>query len=73
MDRDDETRDRLRALSERITDLEQAFSRGIRDGRRSTQVPVAVLEGLPDDWIATTPQSATRSPSPRSTPTRTRS
>jgi thimet oligopeptidase len=55
VDRDDETRERLRALSERLTDLEQAFSRGIRDGRRSTQVPATALEGLPDDWISDHP------------------
>jgi thimet oligopeptidase len=51
VDRDEATRARLREISERETDLEQAFARGIRDGRRSTQVPTTALEGLPADWV----------------------
>ena len=51
VDRDEATRARLREVSERETELEQAFSRGIRDGRLSTQVPASALEGLPADWV----------------------
>ena len=50
VDRDEPTRARLREINERETDLVQAFARGIREGRRSTQVPVSALDGLPPDW-----------------------
>ncbi len=36
VDRDDETRERLRELNRRESELAQAFSRDIRDGRRTT-------------------------------------
>jgi thimet oligopeptidase len=49
---DDSVRDRLRTLNERETDLGQAFSRNIRDGRREATVPAAALAGLPDDFVA---------------------
>ncbi|MDP3891774.1 M3 family metallopeptidase [Nocardioides sp.] len=51
VDRDEETRDRLRVIAERENELEQAFARGIRDGRRVTRVPVTATEGLPQDWV----------------------
>lgn len=50
VDRDDATRERLRALSERSTELEQSFARTIRDGARTTRVPESALEGLPEDY-----------------------
>jgi thimet oligopeptidase len=50
VDRDDETRTRLRFLNERETELGQAFARNIRDGRRTAKVPEAALEGLPADF-----------------------
>lgn len=56
VDRDDETRERLRDLNRRESELSQAFSRGIRDGRRTTSVPVAALAGLPDDYTAEHPE-----------------
>ena len=58
VDRDEETRDRLRALSRRESELSQSFSRTIRDGRRTTLVPVEALAGLPDDFVAGHPADA---------------
>ncbi len=52
VDRDEETRERVRALDQRLTDLGQAFDRNIRDGRRTTLVPAAALDGLPEDFVA---------------------
>jgi len=48
---DDETRDRVRALTDRDTELSLAFSRNVRDGRREIRVPVAGLAGLPQDFL----------------------
>ena len=56
VDRDDETRERLRDLNRRESELAQAFSRGIRDGRRTTSVPATALEGLPEDYVAEHPE-----------------
>lgn len=55
VDRDKTTRDRLRAIKEREVELEQAFSRGIREGTRTTRVPSSALAGLPEDWVAEHP------------------
>jgi len=55
VDQDEQTRTRIRELNERETELSQAFSRNIRDGRRTAQVPAASLAGLPDDFIAEHP------------------
>lgn len=55
VDRDEETRERLRRLSERETELSQAFSRNIRDGRREVRVPASALAGLPADYVAAHP------------------
>ena len=52
---DDDTRGRLRELNERETELGQAFSRNIRDGRREALVPAAALDGLPADFVAAHP------------------
>jgi thimet oligopeptidase len=52
---DADTRDRLRQLNERETELGQAFSRNIRDGRREALVPASALDGLPDDFVAAHP------------------
>lgn len=51
VDRDDQTRERLRALAERDTELSLTFSRNIREGRREMRVPAAGLAGLPQDFI----------------------
>ena len=52
VDRDDATRDRVRALAERQTELEQRFSRGIRDDVRTLRVAPERLAGLPEDFVA---------------------
>jgi thimet oligopeptidase len=52
---DEATRDRLRALNERETELGQAFARNIRDGRREALVPASALEGLPADFVEAHP------------------
>ncbi len=50
VDRDEETRGRVRDLSERQTDLGQQFSRHIRDGVGRFQVDASRLAGLPEDF-----------------------
>jgi thimet oligopeptidase len=51
VDREESVRDRLRDLDGRENELSQAFSRNIRDGRRTTTVPATALEGLPQDYV----------------------
>ncbi|MBZ5738106.1 M3 family metallopeptidase [Nocardioides mangrovi] len=51
VDRDDETRARLTAINERLTELGQEFSRVIRDDVRTVRVPAERLAGLPQDWL----------------------
>ncbi len=58
VDLDHEVREEVRALDQRLTGLGQAFSRNIRDGRRTTSVPVTALDGLPDDFVASHPPEA---------------
>ena len=58
VDRDADTRARLKEIAERETELAQTFSRNIRDGRRTTMVPVSALEGLPQDWRDAHPADA---------------
>ncbi|MCZ4497776.1 MAG: Peptidase [Marmoricola sp.] len=58
VDRDEQVRARIRELNERETELDQAFSRNIRDGRRTTRVPAAALDGLPDDYVESHPVDA---------------
>ena len=55
VDRDDDTRRRVRELSERQTALSQQFSRGIREDVRSVRVEPSRLAGLPEDFIAAHP------------------
>jgi thimet oligopeptidase len=58
VDRADDVRGRLREISERLTVLDQDFSRIIRDDVRSIRVTPAQLSGLPDDYIAAHPVDA---------------
>lgn len=58
VDRDDDVRERVRALEAELTDLGQAFSRNIRDGRRETRVPASALAGLPADFVEDHPADA---------------
>jgi thimet oligopeptidase len=53
-----ESRDRVRTLSERMTILDQDFSRAIRDDVRSIRVPLSSLDGLPIDYIDEHPLDA---------------
>ncbi len=55
VDRDDETRARITAIQERITELDQEFGKVIRDDVRTIQVTPDRLDGLPADWLAEHP------------------
>jgi thimet oligopeptidase len=55
VDQGEETRERLRAISERLTVLDQEFSRIIRDDVRTIRVEPDRLAGLPEDFIAAHP------------------
>lgn len=50
VDRDEETRDRISAIRDRLTELDQEFSKITRDDVRSIRVEAERLAGLPDDW-----------------------
>jgi thimet oligopeptidase len=52
---DEATRDRLRDLNKRETELGQAFARNIRDGRREALVPASALDGMPADFVESHP------------------
>ena len=51
VDQGDDVLARLREISERLTVLDQDFSRVIRDDVRSVQVDPAALDGLPQDYL----------------------
>ena len=51
VDRDEATRDRLRAIAERLTVLDQDFGRAVRDDVRSIRVRPEQLAGLPQDFV----------------------
>jgi len=55
VDRDDETRERIRTLSERVTEVAQLFSKNIRDGVRTITVTPDELAGLPADFLEAHP------------------
>ena len=52
---DDETRTRVTAINERITEVDQEFGKVIRDDVRSIRVAPDRLDGMPSDWIAAHP------------------
>lgn len=58
VDRDEATRDRLRALNEKAVLLSQDFSKTIREDVRSIRVRPEQLAGLPQDWIDAHPADA---------------
>jgi thimet oligopeptidase len=58
VDRDDDVRDRLRALAEQETSLGQDFSKNIREDTRSITVTGAQLAGLPADYVEAHPAGA---------------
>jgi thimet oligopeptidase len=51
VDRPDDTRARLREISERLVVLDQEFSRVIRDDVRSVRLRPEQLDGLPQDFV----------------------
>ena len=51
VDRDEATRERVRAINERETELGQTFSRHIRDDRTTVRLRPEQLGGLPQDWV----------------------
>ncbi len=55
VDRDPATRDRVRAINERETELGQAFERNIRDEDTTVKVRLEQLAGLPQDWVEAHP------------------
>ncbi|MBA2573307.1 MAG: Zn-dependent oligopeptidase [Nocardioidaceae bacterium] len=57
VDRDDGTRERLRAIADRETELQQEFSRNIREDVRSISVHRNQLQGLPADFVEAHPAS----------------
>ncbi|HCB04307.1 MAG TPA: M3 family metallopeptidase [Nocardioides sp.] len=58
VDQDDETRRRLAEISERITTVDQEFSRNIRDDVRTVRVTPDQLAGMPVDWVEAHPADA---------------
>lgn len=58
VDRDEATRERLRRLNERLTEVGQEFSRVIRDDVRTVRVPPERLAGMPQDWLDAHPADA---------------
>ena len=55
VDRDEVTRDRVRQINERETELGQAFERNIRDDGTTVKVRPEQLAGLPADWVEANP------------------
>ncbi len=51
VDQDEAVRDRIRALSERETEVAQEFSKNIRDDVRALRLDPDQLEGLPADFV----------------------
>ena len=75
VDKDEATRNHLRALQDRATELSLSFGRHVQDDVRSVTVKDrAQLDGLPQDYSTATrpPPTATR-PSPPTSPTTARS
>ena len=52
VDKDQATRDRVKALQDKITELSLVFGRNVQDGTLKISATRAELEGLPDDYIA---------------------
>jgi thimet oligopeptidase len=55
VDKDEATRTRIAEVRERITELDQEFSRVIRDDVRTVRVAPRQLAGMPDDWLTAHP------------------
>ncbi len=55
VDQDPETRDRIRVINERETELGQTFERNIRDDSTTVKLRPEQLAGLPADWVESHP------------------
>lgn len=55
VDLDESTRERVRVLTERDTELSVTFARNVREGRREVRIAPEGLAGLPEDFIAAHP------------------
>jgi thimet oligopeptidase len=55
VDRDEETRERISKIRDRLTELDQEFSKITRDDVRTVRVEPARLAGLPADWLEAHP------------------
>jgi thimet oligopeptidase len=55
VDRDEGTRARITEIQERLTEVDQEFSKNIRDDTRSIRVAPERLAGLPADWLEAHP------------------
>lgn len=55
VDRDEATREKVKALNEELVKIGQTFGRNIRDDVRKVEVTPDELEGLPADWLAQHP------------------
>lgn len=55
VDKDDATRDRITAVRERLTELDQEFSKATREDVRTIRVTPEQLDGLPADWLEAHP------------------
>ncbi|QIG45156.1 Zn-dependent oligopeptidase [Nocardioides anomalus] len=58
VDQDEATRKRLAEVSERITTIDQEFSRTIRDDVRTVRATPEQLAGMPEDWLEAHPADA---------------
>src|SRR6516164_6464134 len=59
VDRDDATREKVKALQDKITELGLAFERAVHDDVRTVVAEQAQLDGLPPDYLAAHPADAT--------------
>ena len=59
VDRDDATRQKVKALQDKITELGLAFERAVHDDVRTVVAEQAQLDGLPPDYLAAHPADAT--------------
>ncbi len=55
VDRDDETRAKIKGLHDKATEISLAFSRNVQEGAQHITVTAADLEGLPDDYLKAHP------------------
>jgi thimet oligopeptidase len=58
VDRDQATRDRVKALQEELVRIGQEFDRNIRGDVRTVELPPSALEGLPADYVRSHPPGA---------------